>query len=109
MASTNRTERRTGLNWWKFKQLRGVIAFKQEFKCAGCSNPLSPYNGESILHHKNGHPKDNNLFNLEVLCKVCHYDVHNWQTSEDRKLFQRKKKPTKKERIQSKIIPLEVV
>lgn len=106
MGNKDRTEQRTGLNWYQFKQLRGKVAFYQDFKCWGCNNLLIPENGYSILHHKNGNPKDNRIVNLATVCQICHFDLHGWQDSVDRGLKPKRKIIGKREAIRRRIIPL---
>lgn len=97
---------RYGINTYQLHQLRGQVAFLQDFKCWGCDNPLIPKNGYSVLHHKNGKPKDNRIVNIAVCCPLCHYDSHGWRDSVDRGLRPKRKIIGKKEAIRRRIIPL---
>jgi 5-methylcytosine-specific restriction endonuclease McrA len=106
MKTKNRDELRTGLTPHRIRQLRGKVAFLQEFKCWGCKEPLIPSNGYSHLHHKNGDPKDHHISNLAVCCQLCHHDSHGWRDSAQRGLHPRKKKLSKKELVNNRIQPL---
>ena len=106
MGDKDRCQQRTGLNWYQFRQLRGQVTFLQDFKCWGCKEPIIPENGLRILHHLDGNPKNNELWNLAVVCQVCHFDLHGWQNSVDRGLKPKKKRISKKESIRQRIMLL---
>ncbi|MEE9374589.1 MAG: hypothetical protein V3V00_16150 [Saprospiraceae bacterium] len=89
---SNSEEKRSGLNPREKRELRGKVAFRQNFKCYGCELPLIPKNGQSHLHHLDGNPKNNHPLNLVVVCPLDHWFIHDYMTPDDRKLFQRRKK-----------------
>lgn len=88
---------RYGLTGAEFRELKGKIAFLQDFKCYGCKRILIPNTGHSHLHHLDEKPRNNFLYNLVVCCPHCHHDFHDFQTSEERGLFTRRKPKSKKE------------
>lgn len=95
MTSSNKNTRRTGLTATEAKELKGKIAFQQDFKCYGCGKPLIPNNGNSHLHHLDENPKHNYIANLVVVCPLDHWFLHGFQTTADRGLAPPKKKPKK--------------
>lgn len=95
--STKSYKERNGLTYRQYLDLRAKVAFSQGFKCGGCAEPIKLKRGAKELHHIDGKPKNNQLWNLVVLCSLCHFEAEGWQTSEDRGFFKRKKKPTKKQ------------
>lgn len=50
---------------------------KEIRKCEICGKVLC-YN-DTVIHHKNGHHRDNRRENLQLLCRTCHTNLHRLQ------------------------------
>ncbi len=99
----NRWEERSGISWKEHLELRALVIFEQDFGCGGCGDHITHHKNSCHLHHLNENPKDNHRDNLIVLCPYCHFEAHGWLTSETRGFYARKKQPTRKQLVESKI------
>ena len=59
-----------------------------KYECNVCK--INSWNNSNIileLHHKNGNNKDNNYYNLEILCPNCHSQTENYAGRNRNKAF----------------------
>ena len=54
---------------------RTKLLIRAKGKCEKCHNSLTGI--KPHIHHKDGDPKNNKMFNLTVLCPNCHSTVHD--------------------------------
>ncbi|MFQ6084533.1 MAG: HNH endonuclease signature motif containing protein [Candidatus Aminicenantia bacterium] len=47
---------------------------RRGWKCDRCGKRVTTSTGD--IHHKDRNPKNDNLSNLRVLCRPCHFEVH---------------------------------
>lgn len=57
--------------WEQWKINNPLLYSKKRKKCSGCGTTE-----QLQIHHKDGDKRNNNLPNLECLCKDCHWMVH---------------------------------
>ena len=58
-----------------FKIAKKIIVQERGAFCERCGVAL--IGKELLVHHKNGHKWDQDLDNLQILCKSCHSKIHN--------------------------------
>jgi len=72
-------EKHPNFNGGKYSYVRHLRRLGKKPICERCKK-IGEFSNKIVVHHKNEDRTDNKIENLEVLCSVCHSNIHkNWE------------------------------